>query len=504
MNWSWDAEENDISLNGTAGSPDLLRSPEMPLAQGTRAKTNTDALLELMERTGYNMIQENGQRRFGPPPDWIGPRPPRGCEVFIGKIPRDVFEDELVPVFESAGQIYEFRLMMEFNGENRGYAFVTYTNQKDSQSAIDTLNNYEMRPGRPLGVCISIDNCRLFIGGLPRDKGREEVLEEMKLVTDGVKDVVVYPGIGMASADRNRGFAFVQYESHRSAAMARRKLLPGSFHLWGHQLQVDWANPEREIDQAGSSVRTLNVKNLSCATSEGVLRSAFERALCIGAGDYCARSGAIEKIKKISNCAVVHFKRQEDALRAQNLLHGAQIDGAQVEVSLARPGISKNASDGGGVMKDRDIHKEPDEPQTRSRMVDQVMSLLLMNQSQTRRHSLGGVPGATRQLAVDLGEASLRLPRAKETRLLPHEIDLAVTRTAIMRLELWCAHRDFPPPLYSLFNSQGSTGQQLYGYMIYIDGVPGGTFAPEEVGSAIDGAKELAAQSVLNKLCNLK
>lgn len=61
--------------------------------------------------------------------DWEGPPPPRGCEVFVGKIPRDMYEDELVPLFERAGKLYEFRLMMEFTGENRGYAFVMYTNK---------------------------------------------------------------------------------------------------------------------------------------------------------------------------------------------------------------------------------------------------------------------------------------------------------------------------------------------------------------------------------------
>lgn len=60
---------------------------------------------------------------------WDGPPPPRGCEVFVGKIPRDMYEDELVPVFERAGSIYELRLMMEFSGENRGYAFVMYTSR---------------------------------------------------------------------------------------------------------------------------------------------------------------------------------------------------------------------------------------------------------------------------------------------------------------------------------------------------------------------------------------
>lgn len=46
-------------------------------------------------------FQENGQRRYGgPPPDWDGPPPERGSEIFVGKLPRDLFEDELVPLCE--------------------------------------------------------------------------------------------------------------------------------------------------------------------------------------------------------------------------------------------------------------------------------------------------------------------------------------------------------------------------------------------------------------------
>lgn len=45
-------------------------------------------------------------------------------------------------------------------------------------------------------------------------------------VTDGVVDAIVYPST--TDKNRNRGFAFVEYESHKAAAMARRKLIPGS------------------------------------------------------------------------------------------------------------------------------------------------------------------------------------------------------------------------------------------------------------------------------------
>ncbi|KAA8577978.1 hypothetical protein FQN60_005378, partial [Etheostoma spectabile] len=135
--------------------------------------------------------QENGQRRYGgPPPSWDGPPPERGSEIFVGKLPRDLFEDELVPLCEKFGRIYEVRMMMDFNGNNRGYAFVTFGNKMEAKAAMKQLNNYEIRSGRLLGVCASVDNCRLFVGGIPKTKKREEILAEMRKVTDGVVDVV--------------------------------------------------------------------------------------------------------------------------------------------------------------------------------------------------------------------------------------------------------------------------------------------------------------------------
>jgi RNA recognition motif-containing protein len=106
-----------------------------------------------------------------------------GCEVFVGKIPRDVYEDELVPIFESVGQIYEVRLMMDFDGRNRGYAFVVYTQKKDAQASIKKLNNYEIRRGKMLGVCSSVDNCRLFVGGIPKKVKKQEIMEEISKVS---------------------------------------------------------------------------------------------------------------------------------------------------------------------------------------------------------------------------------------------------------------------------------------------------------------------------------
>ncbi|KFP14885.1 APOBEC1 complementation factor [Egretta garzetta] len=285
------------------------------------------ALRALIQRTGYNLIQENGQRKYGgPPPGWDGPPPERGCEIFIGKLPRDLFEDELIPLCEKIGKIYEMRMMMDFNGNNRGYAFVTFSNKQEAKNAIKQLNNYEIRNGRLLGVCASVDNCRLFVGGIPKTKKREEILAEMKKVTDGVVDVIVYPSA--ADKTKNRGFAFVEYESHRAAAMARRKLLPGRIQLWGHPIAVDWAEPEVEVDEdTMSSVKILYVRNLMLSTTEETIEKEFNNI----------KPGAVERVKKIRDYAFVHFNKREDAVEAMKALNGKVLDGSPIEVTLAKP-----------------------------------------------------------------------------------------------------------------------------------------------------------------------
>ncbi|CAH8555185.1 unnamed protein product [Schistosoma haematobium] len=311
-------------------SSDILGKQEN---QNANALSAEEAIVSLLERTKYTYVQENGQRRYGPPPNWQCEAPPRGCEVFIGKIPRDCFEDELIPVFEQIGPIYMFRLMMELNGINRGFGFCVYTNREDTKRAVQELNNYEIRKGKTIGVCLSVDNCRLFVGGIPKNKTREEILSEMKRVTDGVKDVISYPSV--TDKTKNRGFAFIEYGSHKAAAMARRKLLPGHIHLWGHQIAVDWAEPEREVNEdIMSKVKILYVRNLMLSTTEESLRDSFIKA---AGGD----PNSVERVKKISDYAFIHFREREQASQCLHTLNDTYIDGSKIEVTWAKP-VDKN------------------------------------------------------------------------------------------------------------------------------------------------------------------
>ncbi|KAI9553292.1 hypothetical protein GHT06_021188 [Daphnia sinensis] len=305
--------------------------PASPL---TFANLKLQRLKDFGQRFALTGIMlRNGQRTYGgPPPNWTGPPPIKGSEVFVGKIPRDLMEDELLPIFETVGPVYEIRLMMDgVAGGNRGFAFVTFTTPSDATKAIQLLNRYEIRPNRFIGVLRSLDNCRLFIGGIPNDKSKDDIREEMSRQTDGVVAVILYSAI--ADKTKNRGFAFVEYESHRAAAIARRKCITGRFQLFEKSIAVDWAEPEPTVEEEIlSKVRVLYVRNLVVLTPEKVLQDLFN----------VASNNGVEKVKVLKDYAFVHFASRSQAQQAMDSLQDTELNGVKMQITWAKPVPKKN------------------------------------------------------------------------------------------------------------------------------------------------------------------
>ncbi|XP_040925779.1 probable RNA-binding protein 46 isoform X2 [Betta splendens] len=447
------------------------------------------ALLALIQKTGYNMVQENGQRKFGPPPGWEGPPPPRGCEVFVGKIPREIYEDELVPLFERSGKIFEFRLMMEFSGKNRGYAFVMYTDREAAHRAIQMLNNYEIRPGKFIGVCVSRDNCRLFIGSIPKDKSRDELMEAMKKVTEGAVNVIMYPN--STDRNRNRGFAFIEYESHKAAALARRKLIPGTFKLWGQNIQVDWAKPERDVnEEIMQHIRVLYVRNLMIGTTEETLCKVFSSF----------NPGCVERVKKLSDYAFVHYHCREDAIAALQLMNGAEIDGATVEVTLAKPAGIKEGIAAGRKYTSREFTAgsgnetfgpQQNEEGMMDRPVDGYTLQRTVSLPYLQRTFHSGPAGDELDRCV--------FPLLPGTPLSPTSLQLLKQSqivSAVGLLELYCHKNFWSQPEYHLYSTPGKDGRLLLLYEVVITSTKS-TFIPDKLCVLLDDAKELAAQTAL-------
>ncbi|CAL1685670.1 unnamed protein product [Lasius platythorax] len=215
-------------------------------------------LLELMQRTNYELVQVNGQRWLTTPEVTAGQwKHSKGTEMFLDRLPRDCCdccEDEL----EQVSRFLELRLMLDFSGRfaashmTRGYAFASYETPRIAREACVCLNGYEIRPGHRIGVVKSMDNCRLFFDGVPKNTTKAAIVRariqahrfmaELTKMLHDITDIYLYPSAHDHSL--NRGFIFIEFKNHRAAAMARRKLILGKVTLWDHEIVMDWADPE--------------------------------------------------------------------------------------------------------------------------------------------------------------------------------------------------------------------------------------------------------------------
>lgn len=169
------------------------------------------------------------------PTGWVGGPPPAGTEVFIGKLPQDVYENALIPLFQSVGKLYEFRLMMTFSGLNRGFAYAKYGNQRDAKEAITALHNFEVREGCAIVVCRSTEKCELSVDGLAASVSRQELEAVLRRVTEGVLSVTLH----VSPCQKQAQIAVLKYSSHQAAAMAKKTLTEGNREA-GVQWDAAW------------------------------------------------------------------------------------------------------------------------------------------------------------------------------------------------------------------------------------------------------------------------
>uniref|UniRef100_A0A4W5QFC2 Synaptotagmin binding, cytoplasmic RNA interacting protein n=1 Tax=Hucho hucho TaxID=62062 RepID=A0A4W5QFC2_9TELE len=328
-------KESDLShvQNKSAFLCGVMKTYRQREKQGTKVSDSTKGpdeakIKALLDRTSYTLDVTTGQRKYGgPPPESVysGAQPTIGTEIFVGKIPRDLFEDELVPLFEKAGPIWDLRLMMDpLSGLNRGYAFVTFCTKEAASEAVNLCNNNEIRPGKHIGVCISVANNRLFVGSIPKSKTKEQMVEEFAKVTEGLNDVILYHQPD--DKKKNRGFCFLEYEDHKTAAQARRRLMSGKVKVWGNVVTVEWADPIEEPDsEVMAKVKVLFVRNLANSVSEEILEKSF------------GQFGKLERVKKLKDYAFIHFDERDSAVKALAEMNGKDLEGEHIDIVFAKP-----------------------------------------------------------------------------------------------------------------------------------------------------------------------
>jgi len=258
--------------------------------------------------------------------------PPHGSEVFIGGLPRDITEEDLRELCEPLGEVYEVRLTKDRETkENKGFAFVTFTDKDAAQRAVEDVQEREYK-GRTLRCSLSQTKHRLFVGNVPKGLSEEELRNIIKGKGPGVVNIEMFKD--QHDPNRNRGFLFVEYYNHACAEYAKQKLSSPNFKVDGSQLTVSWAEPKGSTDasSAAAQVKTIYVKNLPENASKEKIKELFDKH-----GEVTKIVLPPPKAGHKRDFGFVHFAERSSALKAVKGSEKYEIDGNVLEVSMAKP-----------------------------------------------------------------------------------------------------------------------------------------------------------------------
>jgi cold-inducible RNA-binding protein len=73
-------------------------------------------------------------------------------KIYVGNLSYEITEEELQKTFEAFGNVESSKVIMDTHtGRSKGFGFVEMSNNADAQSAINALNDKELK-GRTLKV----------------------------------------------------------------------------------------------------------------------------------------------------------------------------------------------------------------------------------------------------------------------------------------------------------------------------------------------------------------
>jgi len=66
-------------------------------------------------------------------------------KIFVAGLPYDLFDDELIEIFEKFGKIASAKVAIDKEtGKSRGFAFVDMPNEEEARDAIENLNDISL------------------------------------------------------------------------------------------------------------------------------------------------------------------------------------------------------------------------------------------------------------------------------------------------------------------------------------------------------------------------
>ncbi|CAI9272637.1 unnamed protein product [Lactuca saligna] len=264
----------------------------------------------------------------------------RGVEVFVGGLARSLNEDKVRKVFAACGEITDMRLIKDQNGILKGFGFVRFATKEAADKALKDLSG-SMLEGKKIGVLPSAAQDTLFLGNLNKGWSADDFNKVVRQVFPDVVSIdLAMPQSGSETTSKkfkNRGFAFVKFSSHATAARAFRAGSKPDFVLGGTlHPSVQWVEEDPEVDPDElAKIKIAFVRKLPSTIDEDYLKKLF------------MPFGKVEKVvvssKGDSSVGFVHFSQRSHLDNAIEGLNEKIVPGpkggpsVKLQVEVARP-----------------------------------------------------------------------------------------------------------------------------------------------------------------------
>lgn len=194
--------------------------------------------------------------------------PERPSEIFIKNIPKELFEIDILPHFERFGPVYQFRLLIDYDNCNRGFAYLIYFYEKSSIECLDLMGYFVIKPGVMIDVERSQERSHLLALNIPSTLSKDEIERGLRQLYTDLSSVFIRreekDHQGGIAASKSVGTAVLAFPDHTSALKAKRWSGAGSVNLWNRNIKILWARNEQVegLMTSGNEVKHVLVHNV--------------------------------------------------------------------------------------------------------------------------------------------------------------------------------------------------------------------------------------------------
>ncbi|KNA04263.1 hypothetical protein SOVF_201310, partial [Spinacia oleracea] len=259
----------------------------------------------------------------------------RKKEIFIGRLDKDIKEEDIKKVFAEVGKIVDLRLILN-SKTGKKFAFLRYESAEEAKRALEKFAKVEIC-GKECGATPVEGNDTIFLGNIDKKWKHEDIVRLLNKIGIGkIDNVTVMTDPNNSKC--NRGFAFVEFVTINDAQLAYTKLQERDAFGTGQKVNVAWAEPLKELDEEEMlKVQTVFAEFLPSSWDEGKLRDTFKK---FGEIDDIVLSRNLQTSKR-KDFAFISFKTREAAVKCiESFSHAiSDEDGTKVnvKVSLAKP-----------------------------------------------------------------------------------------------------------------------------------------------------------------------